>query len=64
MTQHYFDIFGNYGEAEDLVIAHTENFDEKDWAMIKAAPDDLRIHVVELILKNKQGTQTRTLKGL
>lgn len=64
MTQQYFDANGNYGDAENLVIAHTDSFSEEDWAMIKAAPADLRLEVVELILKNKQGTQTRTLKGL
>lgn len=64
MTQHYFDTDGNYGEADDLIIAHTDQFDEDDWAMIKQAPADLRIHVVELILKTKTGTQTRTIKGL
>ena len=64
MTQQYFDSNGNYGDAENLIICHTDSFTEEDWAMIKAAPNDLRMQVVELILSKKQGTQTRTLKGL
>ena len=64
MTQFYFDTNGNYGEAEDLIIAHTEDFDDKDWAMIRDASPELRQRVVELILRNKHREQIRTLRGL
>lgn len=64
MTQQYFDANGNYGDAEDLIICHTDSFTDEDWAMIKSSPAELRLQVVELILKNKKSTQKRTLRGL
>lgn len=60
--QHYFAIDGNYGDATDLIVIHTDNLTDNDWKIIQESSDsDRQQVVVDLIYNKKEGSQTRLL---
>ena len=65
MSQHYFAADGNYGDAKDLVIIHTDKFTEDDWELIESSPDRARHVVAEHIAQQKEIERNkRVLRGL
>ena len=53
--KHYFAADGNYGDAQDCIIADTEQFSDADWDDIANASDSSRLHVVGRIM-DERGT--------
>jgi hypothetical protein len=60
--QHYFASDGNYGDATELIIVHTDSLTEDDWRIIEESPDSARQQVVcDLIYKKQNQIPTRIL---
>lgn len=54
---HYFATDGNYGDATDILIVHTDQFTEADWEQIEQAPDAHRAMVAEMIAQRYSAPQ-------
>lgn len=54
MTTHYFAIDGNYGDATDLILVHTDDWTEEDWDRIFDTNDNDRLAVAKEICDSKQ----------
>lgn len=59
---HYFATDGNYGDATEIIIVHTDNWTEQDWNKILDASDEDRSAVAQSICDSRQ--QNVRLSGL
>ena len=59
---HYFADDGNYGDASDIAIIHTDGFTEQDWQEVEEAPDNVRRLVAEQIAEKK--TNITRIRGI
>lgn len=59
---HYFADDGNYGDATDIAIIHTDKFTEEDWQEVEEAPDNVRKFVAEQIAEKK--TNITRIRGI
>lgn len=61
MPIHYFASDGNYGDASDIVIVHTDNWTSEDWDEIMDGSDTSRIHIAKRIAESKSSGNIRLL---
>jgi len=54
---HYFASDGNYGDATNLVILHTDDWTPEDWDIILDCSDSDRLKVAESISTAKKTTR-------
>lgn len=59
---HYFAKDGSYGDATNIVIAHTENWNESDWDKILDSNDSERASIATEIADSN--TDNERLLGL
>lgn len=60
---HYFASDGNYGDASQIVIVHTDDWTNEDWDKIMDASDDERAQVAQDIAEDKR-PEARLILGL
>lgn len=54
---HYFAKDGSYGDATNIVIAHTDNWNEGDWDRILDSTDSERASIATEIADSKKDNQ-------
>lgn len=54
---HYFAKDGSYGDATNIVIAHTDNWNESDWDKILDSTDSERASIATEIADSKKDNQ-------
>jgi hypothetical protein len=53
---HYFADDGNYGDATEILIVHTDHWSEQDWDSVESAPDGHRQFVAQSITEKYRKT--------
>lgn len=51
---HYFAVDGSYGDATDILIVHTDNWNQEDWDKILDTTEQDRSAVAQAICDSKQ----------
>ena len=54
---HYFAKDGSYGDATNIVIAHTDNWNESDWDKILDSTDSERASIATEVADSKKDNQ-------
>lgn len=60
---HYFAGDGNYGDATEIVIVHTDDWTNEDWDKVMDASDNQRAQIASEIAEAKR-SETKLILGL